>query len=372
MTSPALVRVHRYVALGLGLFVVALGLSGAALVFRDELTAVVTPAVQVSPAPVAPGQFARILAAARKADPAARSMDIAPAERADRAAEVIIHGDRGERYFLVDPHDGTVVADSDRQWLPFATLYEFHRRFLSGATGEYVVGVTGFALVFLAVSGLVMWWPRKWKQAFRIRWDGNRLAVSYDLHKCAGAAFALILLTNAVIGIAMTFDDSSVALVNRVANRAAPSIPPASANAMDSLRSLDDMVAVANQAFPDGRVSRVAIRPGNAPVMVRKRLATDNDTHGMNRIWVDAGSGAVLRVSPVRDQAPGNAMFEWLYPLHTGKLVGTPYRALLVLAGCIPLLSLVTGLIVWRSRAARRAPRRADMPAAPRPSQGTS
>ncbi|HSW84395.1 MAG TPA: PepSY domain-containing protein, partial [Usitatibacter sp.] len=70
---------------------------------------------------------------------------------------------------------------------------------------------------------------------------------------------------------------------------------------------------------------------------------------------------------------PGNAMFEWLYPLHTGKLVGTPYRVLLVLAGCVPLLSLVTGLIVWRSRAARkRAAARPDaMPAPSRTSRGT-
>jgi len=372
VTSPALVRVHRSVALGLGLLVVALGLAGAALVFRDELTPLFTPAVAVSPAPVPPGPYARILAAARGVDPAARSLDIAPAERADRAAEVIIHGDRGERYLLVDPHDGAVVADGDREWLPFATLYEFHRRFLLGAAGEYAVGFTGFALAFLAVSGLVMWWPRKLKQAFRIRWHGNRLAVSYDLHKCAGAAFAIILITNAVIGIAMTFDEASVALVNRVANRASPPIPAAMSNAMESPRSLDDIVAAANGAFPAGRVSRVAIRPGNTAVMVRKRLATDNDTHGMNRIYVDAASASVLHVSPVRDAAPGNAMFEWLYPLHTGRLVGTPYRMLLVLAGCVPLLSLVTGLIVWRSKAARSraAPRSDTMPAPSRTSRG--
>jgi uncharacterized iron-regulated membrane protein len=65
-------------------------------------------------------------------------------------------------------------------------------------------------------------------------------------------------------------------------------------------------------------------------------------------------------------------MFEWLYPLHTGKLVGTPYRMLLVLAGCVPLLSLVTGLIVWRSKAARSraAPRSGAMPAPSRTSRG--
>ena len=64
MTSPGLVRVHRYVALGLGALVVLMGLTGAALVFREELTAVFTPAVKVSAQPVTAGEYQRILAAA--------------------------------------------------------------------------------------------------------------------------------------------------------------------------------------------------------------------------------------------------------------------------------------------------------------------
>ncbi len=97
---------------------------------------------------------------------------------------------------------------------------------------------------------------------------------------------------------------------------------------------------------------------------MRKRLAGDNVTNGTNRIYVDAASANVLRVNALKDLPPGNAMFEWLYPLHTGTLVGTPYRILLVLAGCVPLLSLVTGLVVWRSKAKKRV--RAPQPAAAR------
>jgi len=356
VTSPGLARVHRWVALGLGPVVVAMGLTGAALVFREELTALFTPAVKVAGSPVAPGQYARILAAAERLEPAARSMDIVPPQRPDRAAQVVVHAAGTEHYLFVDPHDGTVVADGERQWLPFATLYELHRRLMLGAPGEYAVGIAGFALAFLGLSGLVMWWPRKLKQAFRVRWDGNRLAVSYDLHRCAGAAFALLLVLNAIIGITMTFDEASVALVNRVLGRSSPLPPPASSNAVDSRKPLDEIVAAADRALPGGCVVRIMLRDGNAPVVVRKRMPADNDTHGANRIYLDAASATVVGMSPLTAQPPGNAMFEWTYPLHTGTLVGGAYRVLLVFAGCVPLLSLVTGLIVWRSKAGRRAP----------------
>jgi uncharacterized iron-regulated membrane protein len=353
VSSPRLVQAHRYVALGLGALIVVIGATGASLVFRDELTAWFTPAVRVAPGPPAAGWYERVLAAVRASEPQAKFIDIAPSRRDDHATEAIIRGPRGERHLFVDPHTGKVVADSDRQWLPFATFFQLHKRLMAGDPGEYLVAAAGTALAFLAVTGLIMWWPRKLKYAFRVRWSGNRLAVNFDLHRCAGAAFALFLLVNAITGVSMNLDEASKTLVNGVAlSHGEPDPPPAMSNALAAMKPLDEIVAAAERAVPGGAVTRIAIRDGNVPVVVRNVLPGDNDTHGMNRIYVDAASATVLRASLLQRLPPGNAMFEWLYPLHTGKLLGTPYKVVLVLAGLVPLLSLVTGLIVWRSRAA--------------------
>lgn len=355
MTSPRLLQAHRYVALGLGALIVVIGSTGASLVFRDELTAWFTPAVRIDPGSPAAGWYERVLAAVRAAAPQAKSIDIAPSRRTDRATEAIIRGPGGERHLFVDPHQGKVVADSDRQWLPFATFFQLHKRLMAGESGEYLVAAAGMALGFLAVTGLVMWWPRKLEYAFRFRWSGNRLAVSFDLHRCAGAAFAIFLLLNAITGVSMNLDEASKTLVNAAAQSSGePGPPPAMSNAFAAMQPLDEIVAAAERALPGGAVTRIAIRDGNVPVVVRKVLPGDNDTHGMNRIYVDAASATVLRASLLERLPPGNAMFEWLYPLHTGKLLGTAYKGVLVLAGLVPLLSLVTGLIVWRSRAAPR------------------
>jgi len=353
MTSPRLVELHRYIALTLGAFIVAMGLTGASLVFRDELTAWFTPAVRIASSTPAPGQYERVFAAARSAEPQATSIEIVPSLRNDRAPEIIVGSARGERHLFIDPHDGAVVADSDRQWLPFATLFQLHKRFMAGEFGEYLVAITGAALAFLAVTGLVMWWPRKLKYPFRIRWSGNLLAVSFDLHRCIGAAFSLLLLFNALTGVTMNLDTASVALVNRLAfSHGEPPPPAASSNALAAMRPLDEIVAAAERAVPAGAVTRIAIREGNAPVVVRKVLPGDNATHGMNRIYVDGASGMVLRASMLDRLPPGNAMFEWLYPLHTGKFLGMPHKVLLLFVGLVPLISLATGLVVWRKRAA--------------------
>lgn len=352
MTSAALVRVHRWVALGLGAVVLLLALAGASLVFRDELTAFFTPEVAIAPRAAAPDAWQKVLDAARSRDPEARSVEIVPAERAARAWEAVLHGARAGRHLFVDPHDGRVVADSDRQAMPFVVLFRMHTSFFLGPNGEYLSGLGGLALLFMASSGIVLWWPRAWKYAFRLRLKGNRVAVSYDLHRSIGALVAIFLVVNAVTGITLVFDDALPPGVNAIAGRQAPAVARPTPGAM---RPLDDLVAAANAAFPAGRVSRVRVLEGE-PVMVRKRLAADNDTHGMNRIFVDGATGAVLAVRPLDLQPPGSAMYEWIYPLHTGKLVGWPYRIVLVLAGLAPLVSLATGLILWRAKAKRKQP----------------
>ncbi len=364
MIAPGLVRWHRNVALTLGSLAALITLVGSTLVFRDELTAIVTPAVVVGSASPASGVYQRTLEAARTLEPAARRFEIIPSPHPDRAWEVDIHSPRGERDVYVDPHDGRVVADEAREALPFATLFRLHSRLLAGDAGKVFVALAGATLLFLAISGVVLWWPRSWKGALRIRLQGNRLAVSYDLHRCVGVTFAAILAVNAVIGVSMVYDVAASGLVNALAGSADRPPPPAVRPGL--ARPLDEIVAAAERAFPAGRVSRVLVQEGLA-VRVRSLAPGDQQTQGMNRVDVDPATAKVLRVSPLATLAPGSRMFEWLYPLHTGRLIGWPYRALLVLAGLAPILQLVTGIIVWRSRSARRrAPRTAPTPASSR------
>ena len=365
MTRAGLGRLHRYAGLGAGILVVLVTLAGASLVFRDTLTAWITPAVAIAPRVPPPDAWQLMFEAARALEPRAASIEIVSSAHADRASEVIAEGPRGVRHLFIDPYDAAVVADSERQWLPFATFFRLHKNLFAGDGGEYVVGAAGATLAFMVVSGVILWWPRRWKQALRVRWDGNRLAVSYDLHRSAGALAALFLLLNALTGLVMVFDGVAPRVVNAIARAEAPAAIGALAP-IGPMKPLDELVAAANRALPEGRVTRVVVRDG-APVIVRKRTDRDNHANGVNRIYVDPASGAVLRAATLDRLSPGYAMFDWIYPLHTGNLFGTPYKLVLALAGIVPILSLVTGLIVWRSRAApkrgaARNPTRRDNP----------
>lgn len=349
-----LLRIHRIIALSAGVLIVAICVSGALLVYRDALAPIASPSLLVG-ASAEPVAYARILANARAQATAGERIEIRPHAEPARAALVALHGET-IRFLYVNPRTGAIVGGGAGNEGLFEILFRFHRYLLAGDRGEYVVAFLASLLTVLGVSGLVMWWPRKWRSAWRIRPDSNRLAFNFDLHKALGSIIAPLLLVNALTGLIMIFSDASTALVNRLYS-ATPVAAPAPAANPDpaSAPSLDELVAAANAAFPEGVVTQVMVRSPDQPVVVRKRTPAEDNPLGGNRIFLDARSGGVLAVIPLSSQPPGIRMYEWLYPLHTGILLGAPHRLALVIAGAATLLMMMSGLLVWQSRRRRRA-----------------
>ena len=356
MNKKIFLLIHKYIALTVGVFIAIVCLSGASLVFRDDLAPWFTPALSIAPRAPTVGDYQRVLSAATALAPSAASVEIRVPSRRDRAVDVVLDTPDARRLYI-NPNTGAVVADSASQWLPFDTFFKIHRYFLAGAKGEYLVAAIATLLVVMATTGLILWWPRAWKQALRIRWSGNRMAVSFDLHKVTGASFALFLLTNALTGLVLIFSGVSTSLVNRAFSIADVEPPSIVRPAAGSMKPLDELMAAANRSFPAGTVTQVMVNGENLPVVVRKRTAAENNPLGTNRIYVDPRSGEVVGLIALKTAPPGNGMYEWLYPLHIGELFGTLHKIVLVFTGIAPTVLLITGLIVWWTRSRMRKKR---------------
>lgn len=346
--------VHKFIALGAGVFIVSICLAGALLAFRDSLAPIVTPALMVQAVTPTAGHYGRVLAAARSVAQANQSIEIRMHPRPDRAAFVALHGGAA-RTLYVNSYSGAIVADSAADWLPFDVLFRLHRTLLAGDAGEYLVATVGAALTIMCLTGLVLWWPRQWRQALRIRWEGNRMAVSFDLHKALGATVAVLLLFNALTGVVLIFSGASTRIVNFAAGT--PAIePPAmpACVAPEPPKDLDELVRTAGEAFPAGVVTQVMVGSNGRPLIVRKRTAAEHNPLGSNRIYVDPCRGTALKVVALEKLPPGSAMYEWLYSFHIGELFGSLHKLVLTFAGLAPSVLLVTGLIVWWTRSQMR------------------
>lgn len=152
-------RLHLWLALGLGAYVVVLSLSGSAVVFRRELNQWLVPrAVESTDGERLTGEALR--GAVARVYSRATVVEVREPSRTERPVLVTIeaNGDRSDRLF--DPFAARDLGESFPATLRFVEwLVDLHDNLLAGRTGRVVNGLGGAAFLLLIATGTWIWWP---------------------------------------------------------------------------------------------------------------------------------------------------------------------------------------------------------------------
>ena len=375
--KPFLRTVHLWAGLVFGTILVLQGLTGSALSWIHELDAMLNPGLlQVAPPPgLRAGAALRIAPAEVQAvhDALARDARYGKPnmlELPERAGDVYVAWYRPgkaqslwqqpvTRQVMVDPATRTVLGE--RNWgeaglsrpLLMPTLFHFHRYLLAGEGGKVVIAVQGVALALMAITGIVLWWPRMTLQAIanalKVRFGGNWPRFSFQLHRSAGFFLAPVLLFLGLSGVHFNMPTWTTPLVETVATVTPNAKPENRAPASLPTISVAQAVAAAQAHFPAARVGRVSLPAGaQAPYEVRVRQPGElRQGPGATRISIDARDGAVLRVADPLGGRAGDRFLGALFPLHSGEAFGNAGKAFISIAGLAPLVFFVTGIVMW-------------------------
>lgn len=385
-----LFTLHLIVGLGAGLLFALLGLTGALLVFREEIEAALRPDLhpaQMAPAgAAAPVSWERVLGAARAAAPDGARVEHLFLPAAPGAPVVAwLAGDQARIY--LDPHSARVLGVEDPTRTLTGWLFALHTRLLTGAqseTGEKLVGYGGLLLLAMSVSGIVLWWPRKaagqrLRAHLTIKRGASAKRVNYDLHRAGGFYLAVPLALLALTGVTLVFDEPVEAGLRRLTG--APPVAPrpkiAATHEQRSPMNLDALVQAADVAVPGGQMRRISLpKKSDAPVLIRKRLPGELHPNGMSRIYLNPCSGAVVRVERADAPLVVPRFMNLRYPLHIGVWGGLASRIAYAFVGLAPTLLLLTGAAMWWVRVgakrlrATRERRGVLVSARPRPRPG--
>ena len=353
-----LTLLHRWAGLTLGVLLVALGISGSALVFRADIerwqTAdfrSVTPLavrrpvddwVSAAAGYVPRKVLARITLPDDETDAAQVFMRLAAARNLKQAELEVVYVDPYRAVAL-----GSKPANSGILW----SLQDFHYALFSGETGLKINGLGAFALVLLGLSGPILWWPG-WKRradALRVRLRPAP-AKWRDLHAVSGVVICLALLLIGVTGVYYAYRstaDSVVMLVTGNAAREAPRPVPQAAVPMLPLQSL---LAAAQSLVPDAHFDE--LRPARAPGAAANlsfRLPGDL-VFARHRLFLDPQSGTLLRMDRYGQLTVGERVMANIQAWHFGYFAGRWSQWLWVLAGFLPAFLFGSGLWLWWRR----------------------
>lgn len=210
-------KLHLWLSLPLGIIISIICLSGAALVFERDITqalqrslyTVVPPSEDAQP--LSPSQLATHIQTQ-----VSDSLHLSSLLLSTNPHETAFASFRetGRKQLSVNPYTGEVLGWT--QTYPFfQTMRKLHRWLLDPpaskgekSVGKIIVGITTLVMVFILISGLIIWIPRT-RKALK-----NRLSVSctkgwrrfwYDSHVAIGFYSTLFLLVMALTGLTWSF-----------------------------------------------------------------------------------------------------------------------------------------------------------------------
>ncbi|WP_440713825.1 PepSY-associated TM helix domain-containing protein [Gordonia sp. FQ] len=396
----ALILAHRWLSLVLGLVLVVICTSGALVVYEPEIDRA-THAEQFhatdSPNPVT---FQQAIDAVHRADPG-----FAPAYVSEKGGVYILNSsDSSGGAYFVDAGTGRVNGRANLQHGPMGFLTNLHdcgltcegytgyaawlnrpspvagtTAFAGMTWGAVILALTGALLVFLAVSGVVIWFPglAKWRHGFRVRLGKGRFARDYDLHNVIGIVAAVPLLIWGLTG--MNFE---IPTLSHLWYSATGGVDPGDDQySMDGdgtgpAITLDDAIGVAQARYPGARITWIGLPSEGSEYYSVDVLDGDTDLwrgsatyHGNRSIGVDAHDPTIVKVFSGPPKTVSNTIIDqWAQPtLHYGQSVNGWWRALWFLFGLTPLALMITGLSTWQFRTATK--RRRNRAAAQRHAQ---
>lgn len=369
MTRRVLFQIHWFLGITAGLVLAVMGVTGATLSFEDAIMRVLSPGiVTLSPdaaKPLSPDAVIARASAARGGTRVERLIVQADPARAWEVQFAAPPGKRRGESSFVDPRDGRLLGEPNGAAF-FATVMEIHRWLvLPGGPkgwGRQITGFSTIALIFFAISGLYLRWPKRvleWRSWFALDLRKSGRNLYRELHVIIGSWVALVYLLSAFTGLWWSYEwyraGAMVVLTGSVKSgddghgkpgkKAGP--PPATvlAPAWTTLQRTTgghyDSVAISLPEHGAKASFRVLV-PG-----ARHDRMTDN-------FDIDMVSGDLLKSDLYARRKLGKTISTSMLEVHRGAFFGLAGRIVILVSSLTMPLFTVTGLLLYFARRRRK------------------
>ncbi|VFR32580.1 Uncharacterized iron-regulated membrane protein; Iron-uptake factor PiuB [plant metagenome] len=352
-------RLHRWAALGIGWILILSGLTGAVLVAAKPLDRWLHPELFRARTPGEPASapLEDVLQVLRAEHGAKASFTLRPPRQADDTLWVLVRGPWSGTVYL-DPASGREQGRRGETEGFANALFKLHSSLWLQETGKAILAWVALAYLLLLVTGLILWWPRRWPPSWKIELGKGTMRAFFDLHRVGGAAVGLVISVSVATGAYMAWRPigNVITTLSGATPVAAPRIPKAGLHEGPP-QSLDALVTAAQAQFPRAPIGYVQVpAQPDRPVRIRFMLADDPHPNGLSSVWLHPGSGDVLAVHRWNQLDPGARAVAVVYPLHTGALGGLVLEVVIAISGLVLAMLGITGLwLWWRRRSIRRA-----------------
>ena len=349
-------QLHSYTGLIIGIFLLAMGISGSLLVFRKDLDRKIYETenkVTILPSKISLDSMYRIIVHAYpKIDGISlRNFDQVPSA----AYQFTLYRNDGnintyDLYLLVmDPYTGKIIREG---WYRNPStgimhwILQFHFSFHWGVPGLLLTDLIAILLFISVTTGLIVYRKKIWSVlTFRMKLNRNSPRGFYSsLHRLVGVWALLFNIIIAFTGFWLNkfaFDpklwkEKSVASIQNIV----------------ITHNIDSMV---NQALSVQQMTDIHI---GIPTRKNKNLIVDGKLdhqptiigNELNQIITNVSTGEIIKKNNYETAPLSDYLESMIFPFHVGSYGGNLIRWLYVIFGLTPGFLSITGFYLWKQK----------------------
>ncbi len=348
-------QVHLWAGVFLSLYIVVIALSGALLVFEDELTATTLPHGLTRLNPAHTATIPEVMRAFNKTYPGDRVSFLTTPSSVVPAYQIsAIDGHEREFAVVADPSTAALY-DQPRTWVNW--VHDLHLYLLLGSVYGLKLNGLGAAILFLlSITGLGLWWQglKNWTRGLKISLRSHWRRINFDAHHAIGIWTLGIVFWWSISGIYFAWYKQVGFIVNAISPLRGMLQPilPAPPVPTRGRTTLESILAAAQQASPHGRLFGISDPSlAGSTVFVQIDLRAPGDFSHRDLITIDATNAHVLAVWHYgQNQTAGDWIMWSMHPLHFGTLWGLGFKIVWFLLGLSLAVLSMTGLLMYWNR----------------------
>lgn len=268
--------------------------------------------------------------------------------------------DRDLQFSWIDPYTGKVL-DSGKAYDFFYIVAHVHSGEMPfGKTGNLIVEISVWIFLIELITGLILWWPKKWnkstrKQSFTIKTKASFKRLNYDLHNVPGFYNLLPALLITITGLIIVNKP-----LGSVTHKIFDGMPKAYSKLRDikpeydSKKAYAPLTPIIEKLFSkDKSIEQVKLSVASkdsittifavAAENIGLKGVQNGKTYAINRY-----TGQEMEI-PVKVMN-GLEIDDWTMNLHIGFWAGWIGKTLTLFVGLICTALPITGFIIWYGR----------------------
>ena len=269
-------------------------------------------------------------------------------------------------YFLyykrvfINPYTGKVLQVENTKTEFFQLVLQLHLNLLLGKKyGHALVSWSTALFIVILLSGIVLWWPKKWKgkNLRRSFWVDTKVKwkrLNHDLHNVIGFYSLFIALAFAITGLAFAFPGfkktyiATFNLFQQEATSKTLAVPTPIPLAYEKFQ--DNSLHYSLKNYPQAEMLSIRLKKETEQEVDIQIRRYEKRSGVFNWLYFDSKEASLKQIKTGDNLRFGDKLGSLNYDIHTGSIGGLGTKIIAFIASLFCASLPITGYIIWLNK----------------------